>query len=455
MANGFSEGNNRRNRVLVIACYKWDWQEVLTLESAISFKSQDFDVQYLDLSAYDASFFKTTLKGFIGRGSTLKRKKWLLNSLQIEVVEPKKLILWCNLMFLFFSKLRVLPKNELMKRWEIVYPGLVDITGDLNVNINSHRKLVRRTLTSEFFFSKLIRSCTASQSSFDSVIIVNGRFPLNRAATVIFREKHQNVKLIEFGANREKFEIYSISPHSTMNRLELFRKFMEQIEAPPEEIKEVGSEFFRSRRVFDNQANLNWTRRMEAMELPDMGLLKVCTFFPTSVREFIGVSDIPKNGEFANQFDALESLIVHLGIGWKIFVRRHPMAIDSRADSEVGLWERFRKFDNVEIIEPNSTVDSYELGMRSDLVAHYNSFIGPELIFAGHKSVITLGNTQWRDLDPRRHINREDELIEYLRTPDVFPGVVDICLLGFYMSTFGQDFTVCNWSQDDSVWTLS
>ena len=365
------------------------------------------------------------------------------------------LIALCKLQYILYSMLHVLPHKDWATRWDIVYPGLVDLTGDININQLTEKGLVRKCLTSEYFFNKILRLWTVGRPNFELVIIVNGRFPLNRSAANFFTQQNQKVELIEFGANREKFQIFTISPHSMINRLQLFRQFTEQVSATREEISEVGGKFFKDRRVFDKQANISWTRRMKSSELPNIRSSKVCTFFSTSEREFVGVRDIVKEGEFPDQFSALEALILCLGAEWKVFIRRHPMARDLKADPEAELWARFEKFENVEIIQPDSEIDSYELGMRSNMVAHFGSFIGPELIFAGHKEVITLGHTQWEDLDPKRHLYGQSSLRNYLESPSEYEKDVDVSILGYFMATFGQDFKVCRWDQVKLVWTLA
>lgn len=440
---------------LVISCYQWVWQEVLTIEAAAELRNRGYHVEYLDLSSYSANMPKNFLKWAIGRRSRIRGGNGALKKLRVEVVKPYIPIILSKLGLFCLAFFRYLPKREYKSCWDIAYPGLVDLTGDIGVSINNQKRLVKKTLISVYFFKLILRNSGLRRKNYDRVVIVNGRFPLNRAATLYFRQLEQNVELIEFGANRDKFQIYTASPHSMTNRLELFQKFRSGLNVNREVVDSIGAQFFMDRREFDKQANLSWTRKMHWKEIPDLGDSLVCTFFPTSEREFSGVRDAPKHGEFSNQFDALESLIVNLGSKWNVFIRRHPMAQDSLIDPEVELWKRFEKFKNVTLINPDSEIDSYELGMRSDLVAHFGSFIGPELIFAGHKSVITLGHTQWEDLDPDRHLLSETSLLKYLQRSSFAVPRVDINLLGYYMSTFGEDFKLCSWNQDKLMWTLN
>ncbi len=455
MANEFFEEKERHKKALVVACYQWDWQEVLTIEAAVDLKSRSYEVQYLDLSSYSASLLKNLQRKILRNRSNMSKRNQVLESNHVSIIKPRILIILCKLQYLLYSILHFLPHKDWATRWDIVYPGLVDLTGDININQLTQKSLVRKSLTSEYFFNKILKIWTVGKQKFDLIIIVNGRFPLNRSAANFFTQQNQKVELIEFGANREKFQIFTISPHSMINRLQLFRQFTEQVSVTREEISEVGGKFFKDRRIFDKQANISWTRRMKSSELPNIQSTKVCTFFSTSEREFVGVRDLVKEGEFPDQFSALEALILCLGAEWRVFIRRHPMAKDLKADPEAELWAKFEKFENVEIIQPDSEIDSYELGMKSNIVAHFGSFIGPELIFAGHKEVITLGHTQWEDLDPDRHLFGQNTLRNYLENPPKHEKAVDISLLGYFMATFGQDFKVCHWDEGKLVWTLA
>jgi hypothetical protein len=455
MANEYSESPKFGERVLIVSCYRWEWQQILTLEGAQEFLNCGFAVEYLELSGYETSFIKNLLKKFLNRKETLTDRLELLKLHGVLVTHPRieVVLTKIKLNLHLFKHSRII--SRLQSRWHVIYPGLVEITNDVNVRFGNNKRLVKRILAQDLLFTQLLEKCIVKPTDYEFVLVVNGRYPLNRAVSEFFKVKKLNVKFIEFGSNRQKFQIYNQSPHSMANRQELFKDFTKQFSGESEIVDSLGSQLFQTRRKFDKQANLSWTRKMYPEKTPVMDASeKICTFFPTSEKEFAGVSDKPQVGYFVDQHDALDALIRQLGEKWEIFIRRHPKATEIKGDPEANQWKKYKSFHNVHLIDPDSDIDSYALAMRSALVAHYSSFIGPELISAGHKYVITLGPTQWEHLDPHRHLHSEDEISQYL---DKFPSFTpnpNINLLGFYTATFGTEFNLFYWNDSQEKWLL-
>jgi len=457
MIKKYYKDSAHTKKAIVISCYRWEWQQVLTIEGARELESCGYEVEYLELTGLESSLCKNWIKNLVVEKNGYRSRIRLLKSRGIAVHRPRLKILTAKLQM----KLQLLTRFDLStlakSRWEVVYPGLVDLTNDVNVSFKSHKKLTRNILMQDLFFTRLLANWgEAHPIDFETVLIVNGRFPLNRAAADFFRKKNQSVTFIEFGSNRERFQFYNVSPHSMTNRRKLFQEFLENTSLDADISYKLGSDFFEGRRKFDAQANLSWTRKMDPEIIPEIDAQKkVCTFFPTSEKEFAGVGDIPPLGHFKDQHEALNALIQQLDDSWDIYIRRHPRATDARNDPELERWEAYNRFPNVQIISPDSNVDSYALGMRSALVAHYSSFIGPELIFAGHDNVVTLGPTQWEHLDPHRHLHNSQEISNYFKTGRTLTNNPRIHLLGFYMSTFGKDFKSHSWDALNGIWTLN
>ncbi len=454
MANAYFDSTESRAKALVVSCYRWEWQHLLTLEGAKELTNLGFMVDYLEVSGFESNCIKDKIKGALKRSETLKTRLDLLKSIGIHVSHPRFIILQYKVKSTFRKVLPLTFRSTLLEsRWNIIYPGLVELTNDINVNIDKNKRLIQKTLVRDFYFVRLLQMACVNLDSYDRVLIVNGRYPLNRAASEFFKSNSLNVSFIEFGANRQKFQIYTRSPHSMENRKQLFQEFFEQNSVDQNDVNLIGAKLFKNRRLFDEQANLSWTRKMSSESIPAISTTrKICSFFPTSEKEFAGVSDPPPEGHFKDQQHALDALIKELGEEWEIFIRRHPKAHESTGDPEASRWEVYKNFENVHLIDPDSEVDSYALAKRSDLVAHYSSFIGPELIASGHQHVITLGPTQWENLDPKRHLHSAAEIADYLKNyPSNIPSI-NINRLGFYTSTFGTDFKLYYWDGSKEKW---
>ena len=455
MANASSEPPNPRRRALVVSSYAWDWQRALTLEGALELKNQGYEVHFLEMSDFNTKPIRKISNWFTQKFIPRRKFREILRTNGILLHNPHFELFMSNTMLNIISCLTFVCKNTHGIRWDVIYPGLVDLTGDVNVSLKNYKKLIHKIALEDYIYVKLLNRWYATEETYDQVLIVNGRFPLNRASALFFKEHGSMVNFIEYAANREKFQIYLVSPHSESNRRNIFEEFVDNLNASPSQVKEIGENFFISRRSFDSQANIRWTRKMSPKEIPDLiSGKKICTFYPTSEKEFAGVRDLPLTDHFKDQFNALDSLISNLGEDWQIFIRRHPNAKDDQNDVESELWERYADNSNLKILDPDSSIDSYALGMCSDLVAHYSSFIGPELIFSGHPNVITLGPTAWESLDPNRHLSNSQQLRKYLSGNNNQKSHVDLAVLGYFMSTFGVQFKVLAWDLSQERWIL-
>jgi hypothetical protein len=457
MVNESSKIEFSQKRALVISCYDWEWQSALALEGSIELISEKLKVDFIDLSLFNTSFVKHALKSLTKKTISYRKKRRCLRAYQIEYHRPIVRILISKFNFRRLLFLNNIYGNRFNNRWQIIYPGLVDLTNNTHIQESNSefKNLIHRAQVEDVVFTSLLSKWYKRKGPYDQSLIVNGRFPLNRAAEDFFKAKGMTNHFIEFASQRDKFQIFTVSPHSIKNRRELFQEFIRNSTDSIEVIKEIGSEFFEKRKTFDEQANLKWTRRMQPNEIPEISQnQKVCTFYSTSEKEFAGVRDIAIEGCFQDQFEAFNGLIESLGKDWLIFLRRHPKAFDQQRDFEDELWDSFKLHTNVRFIQPESSVDSYSLGMRSDLVAHFGSLIGPELIYAGHPNVVSLGNTAWEDLDPSRHVHSRDSLLRYLKFNFGKPSIVDITYYGYFMAKFGKSFKLLKWDNGKGRWEL-
>jgi hypothetical protein len=131
---------------------------------------------------------------------------------------------------------------------------------------------------------------------------------------------------------------------------------------------------------------------------------------------------------------------------WIVFLRRHPYAKFSRKDPEAKLWHEFSKFSNLRVIQPNSSIDSYALGARANLIVHYNSSIGPELIYQQTCPVLTTGNSPWEKIHSPYLIHNRDDLAGYLKQPIETRPKSDAFEWAYYQAVFGEEFQCVTWS---------
>ena len=114
-------------------------------------------------------------------------------------------------------------------------------------------------------------------------------------------------------------------------------------------------------------------------------------------------------------------------------------------DPEGRNWSEFKRFKHVKFISPDSNVDSYALGARADLVAHFNSSIGPELVFQGSCPVITLGDNSWELTDSKYLLRNQGDLREFLESQPGIRPRSDAFKWAYYSATFGEKFQLVEW----------
>jgi hypothetical protein len=182
-----------------------------------------------------------------------------------------------------------------------------------------------------------------------------------------------------------------------------------------------------------------------------------CVFFTSTEAEYAGVGDFVPASKYQNQVQAFRAIVEELPTdGWQIFLRRHPANPRNEVqDAEHLLWEEFRKYSNVSIIEPESPVDSIALGMSADLAVNYWSTIAIELVARGAQNVITMGPSPWQGLLPQRQIQSNFTLAETLEIINEKVAPEKILPLCFYLSKHGFNFQVTRYLEAKNNWKHS
>lgn len=305
--------------------------------------------------------------------------------------------------------------DENYKIQKFCFPTLVEIAQEWNINVYKIRNLVSimRQLQIAHAIWDSLQMLTLSR--FDKFYTINGRF--TGSATVVGFLKTRGIKtsIFEFGAGPERFRIF---PSSAQNSRELEKLVKEDwFEAPIETRKIIAENYFKEKKTRDPISGISWTENMQRGKLPRLPTgKKICTFFPTSQIEFVGMDPNDLEMGFASQLDAVNCLIRNLKFGeWHLVIRKHPLANhNSKGSAKDDKLNELKENENISIIEPDSSVDSYELAARSDLVVTYGSSIGTEISFESLAPVLTLAYTPWYFCDPDRHVFDEATLIKKL-----------------------------------------
>ncbi len=286
------------------------------------------------------------------------------------------------------------------------------------------------------------------------VVTVNGRFTKNATVKSWASSNKKAVTLIEFGSNKTSFEHFEIGPHSMIETEQKIEKLwgnggLEKIA--------VAQKFLKREIKDRDPIGVDWRAGMSLGKIPTSSYEKICTFFASTEAEYAGVGDLVPEGFFTNQKDAFVGLLKALDPQvWQVFLRRHPSPPGREAlDAESHLWDEFSGVENVEIIAPDSDVDSFALGIKSDLVANFCSTLAMDFISAGKQEVITLGTAPWNSRINSRYTPTYELIKKFLESPMKKISPADTYPWAYFCSTFGNEFRLLEYVEAKKRWDFS
>jgi hypothetical protein len=182
-------------------------------------------------------------------------------------------------------------------------------------------------------------------------------------------------------------------------------------------------------------------------------------FFTSNNLELSVLEHESKNEIFANQEQAIDSLFQIFGaLGWNLYLRLHPTLEKYPSSSGAAQpWAKICKKYNAILVDGSSSVDSFALAHGSKVAAHFNSSIGPQLIYENHPGVITLGPTFWMSLAPSSHVSNKDRLFSYAQDQIWKQKLYlssDILPWAFYRATRGKNFKFVKYDPETARWDI-
>ena len=426
------------NSEIVVIAYPQDWHWVLSIEYQFYQKKRGIHVDILDLSYVGEHGFRSLIRKTLGGNYLRKisRKQKIFSIVNIKF----SFSLTASAVLRTIQDYKKLPHIIQADDCREIYNSCVEKSGNLILNKSKNRFLVLREL---YAYNLMINSLNnIKKLKYSCAVTVNGRFTKN--ATVQTWAENQGIsrKLIEFGAGKEKFEVYDVSPHS-----------MEEVESKISRYWETSDSSLRmsvAKRFLTKLAknapitDIDWRNRMRVGYLPTFNKPRLCTFFASTESEYAGVGDSIPSDNFSNQVEAFQAIVDFLPAHeWQIVLRRHPKNPQSEStDPEAFLWDQFRGFNHVLIVEPESPIDSIALGLNSDLVTNFCSIIAMELIARGSKNVYTLGPSPWRKLLPALQVENSKRLKEILEDNVTMANPDSILPWCYYVASHGNEFQI-------------
>jgi len=314
------------------------------------------------------------------------------------------------------------------------------------VEFNIRKNIIKLFILDLAFELSYNRTRHIIKKSSPCVLFVgNGRLVKAAAVVAASRENQIETIIIERGAFPGTFDLYRISPHSILERRNQVKTLVSKF--GEENRQKIARNYIELRREFDPISGLKWQRNFEIGKLPPLDHRKICVCFTSTETEFAVFGDEIPHNNFQSQEEAFRALASALNPKeWQVVIRRHPYGTKKlKSDPEKKLWRKLSSFEHVRIIEPNDPVDSYELSRVADLVAHFNSSMGPEAIALETTPVITMGPTIWENEESPYCVHSHEKLQAYFLLPTRVREIKEIYNWGLYWATFGYKFKKVQW----------
>lgn|GEM_PF-6842951 len=263
---------------------------------------------------------------------------------------------------------------------------------------------------------------TISSTEFSYYFACNGRQPVQAALSTYLRQLGCSVYLYEGGGGyifpeilNRHIDYWETSPANYIENQAkiLCQKRLRQTN--PDLTEKVVSAF--QTRNFIPYALDFLTENSSKFDEASLGIGNNYAFFATSQFEFSVLVEHEKKSEvFQNQIDAVTFILKNLNPSDKLFIRLHPSDpnMPTQHDSE---WEIFRTHSQVEIIDSDNRLNSYQLArsMRANFV--WESTIGYEFALTNIPVAIMSSEAIYASCIPENCIDDDEKLKAFFINP--------------------------------------
>lgn len=274
----------------------------------------------------------------------------------------------------------------------------------------------------------------------DLVFFRNGRVATYRPILRICQQRGQQFLVHDRGSDKYHYTLGPNYRHDWEMRKDELDEHWKRSNLSEVEKKEIGKQFFEERKARKNDDHIIFAKGQ------DKGLLPASwsdnnynvVYFNSSISEYAAVGDeVNPNILFGSQ----EESVVHIGDtlsarpSTKFYLRLHPNLLN-QSDQEKRIWYNLKSPD-VEIIPPESPIDTYTLIEKADLVVCYLSTVGVEAAYQGTPTIV-LSRALYERLDVTYRPTTIQELDRLLLSESLPPKPSERALeYGYYMKTHG------------------
>ncbi|MFK7767055.1 MAG: hypothetical protein AB8B55_07515 [Mariniblastus sp.] len=360
--------------------------------------------------------------------------------------KPSKCSTFTELVDLSDIQVKFATVDELTSYWianfDIGYAALsslVSLHRDPEPDLEKHESIIKRFITTAMqVYQQTVKYLQANPT--DRVYVFNGRFAGMRAVFRACQKMNVDCYLHERGCDGEHYELFKNHLPHDMVAIDAAINARWDAESSNPKREAIAAQFFKDRFARVEKVWHSFVKNQDTGRLPSDwdSNKKNITIFCSSDDEFVAIGDDWRNPIYENQVTAISRLAADL------LVRDPKIHINLRVHPNLTQVDNQRKremleldYPNLSIIEPDATIDSYELLRKSDAAVSFGSTIGSEAVYWGTPSV-SLGPSFYQNLGGIYRPGSHAEAIELL-TKDLRPQPKTSALkYGFWLQTRGN-----------------
>jgi hypothetical protein len=321
-----------------------------------------------------------------------------------------------------------------------IVSSLISKTKNYSCNPKNYPELVNSYLESSAFVFE-ITNLIINNYKPKKIISFNGRFACAKAIFESASILEVPVQYHERGATVDKYEIFDKQPHNLPYIRNKTRLFWETSTLSLEDKVSTAKKYFESRRQGDGIGWISFVDSQTKGLVPSSTENRKIVYFSSSDDEYAAVEkkylDSLRSLLFKDQRQAIEALIDWVSNQEKtnLIIRVHPHLM--KKSPEDRKWWTSLNGNNVSLIPPESSIDSYALIDWSDLVVTYRSTTGIEATYWGKPS-ISVGPAHYSGFGCVYEPESIQDLFHLLGKPDLQQLNQETCFIyGFYRMSFG------------------
>lgn len=375
------------------------------------------------------------------KGQALLTNTANYHEVKISKFQYKELNTTPKLHFNSIKELREL-KIEQFEIGDAALSSMVSIVRDPNPDLNVNKDLLSNIILSADYCYHYFQSQLQAYK-IDTFYNFNGRFATNRAALRAAQKIGVPTLMHERGSNLNTYELFdNVLPHEIMPFTNRVSKSWNS-QPDEEQRNRIAHDFYKNRASGKEQGWISFTKDQKKGLLPDGWDETVdnIVIFNSSEDEYVSIGKDWDMGFFESQNALILRLMDDSRLSdKKIWVRLHP---NMRGMAKEYLEKTYATLQgSIELIMPDSLINSYDLIHAASKVLTFGSTVGVEATYWAKPSIL-LGPSFYKFFEVTYNPNEYEELIALLLDKDLKPLPQENTLpYGFHINSFGYPFKI-------------